>query len=91
MVESAVFIGAVIIALTQVVKYIVPQVNGAVTIGVAVLVGVFVALLDQVIGVTDITVAQGIMIALGAVGTVTTAQSFGSKTPPKDGYTVNSR
>lgn len=89
MVESTLFIGAVIIALTQVVKYVVPQVNGAVTILIAVLAGVVVGLVDQLIGVTDVTVAQGLMIALGAVGTLTTAQSVGSKTPPKDGYRVN--
>lgn len=83
MIESTVFIGAVIVALTQVVKFLVPQVNGAVTIGVAVLVGIVVALLDAAIGVIDITVAEGILIALGSSGVITTAQALGSKTPPK--------
>lgn len=85
MVEGTVFIGAVIIALTQVIKYLVPNVNGALTILIAALVGVVVGLIDGLIGVTDVTIAQGLMIGLGAVGTVTAAQSIGSKTPPKTG------
>jgi len=84
MVESTLFIGAVIVALTQVVKYLAPNINGAVTILVAAVVGVLVGLTDGLIGVTDVSVAQGLMIALAAVGTITTAQSFGSKTPPKE-------
>lgn len=84
MVESTLFIGAVIVALTQVVKYLVPQINGAVTIAIAALVGVVVGLVDGLIGVTDVTVAQGLMIALASVGTITAAQSVGSKTPPKE-------
>lgn len=84
MVESTLFIGAVIVALTQVVKYLVPNINGAVTILTAAVVGVLVGLTDGLIGVTDVSVAQGLMIAFAAVGTITTAQSFGSKTPPKE-------
>lgn len=83
MVESAAFIGAVIIAITQVVKYLAPRVNGAITILIAVLVGAVVGLIDHLIGVSDVSVAQGVMIALAAVGTVTTVQSFASKAPPK--------
>lgn len=84
MVESTLFIGAVIIALVQVVKYLVPQVTGVVTILIAVLVGALVGLVDQFIGVTDVTVAAGIMTGLSAVGTLTTAQALGSKVPPKE-------
>ena len=75
--DSVIFIGAAIIAVTQAVKIALPQVSGAVTILVAVLVGVLVALLDTHIGVADITVAQGIMIALAAVGVHTTAKQIG--------------
>lgn len=82
-IDGIVFIGAVIIALTQVVKYIVPNINGAVTIGVAVLAGIVVALIDQLIGVSDLSVAQGVMAGLAAVGTVTTASALSSKAPPK--------
>jgi len=77
MVESAVFIGAGIIAVTQFVKFLVPKVHGAVTIAVAVAVGVLVALLDTSIGVADVTVAQGVLIALSAVGVHTTAKQVG--------------
>lgn len=80
MIEGTVFIGAVIIAATQFIKNIVPQVNGSVTIAVAVAVGILVALLDTHIGVVDITVAQGILIALGATGVHTTVRQIGDKT-----------
>lgn len=77
MTEGAIFIGAVIIAITQAVKYLAPNVHAAVTIGVAVLVGVLVALLDTEMGVVDLTVAQGILIALAAVGVHSTAREIG--------------
>lgn len=77
MVESTLFIGAVIIACTQVVKLVAPKVNGAVTIAVAVAIGVLVALLDKEIGVADITVAQGVLVALAAVGVHSTARQIG--------------
>lgn len=75
--DGAVFIGAIIIALTQAIKYVAPKVNGAVTILVAVLVGALVGVIDQEIGVTDVTVAQGVMVGLAAVGVVTTASRIG--------------
>lgn len=80
MVDSALFIGAVIAGITQFVKLIAPKVNGALTIAVAALVGVLVALLDTEVGVVDITVAQGIMIALGAVGVIATVEKVSN--PP---------
>jgi hypothetical protein len=80
MIDSAVFIGAIIIAVTQAVKYLVPGVSQLITMLVAVLVGVAVALLDVHIGVVDITVAQGVLVALAAVGVHTTATRT---TPPK--------
>jgi len=77
MIEGTLFIGAVIIAATQFVKSLVPEVNGAITIGIAVVVGILVALLDTQIGVVNISVAQGILIALAAVGVHTTARQIG--------------
>lgn len=68
MVEASVFIGAVIIAVTQVIKYLSPAVKGLVTIAVAVVVGIVVALVDTSVGIRDITVAQGILTALAAIG-----------------------
>lgn len=76
MIEGVVFIGAVIIAITQAIKMLVPQVNGAVTIGVSALVGVLVALVDQQIGVTDLSIAAGLMAGLSASGVVTVAKSI---------------
>jgi len=77
MIEGSIFIGTVIIGVTEAIRYLVAQVNGAVTIAVAALIGLLVALLDTHIGVTDITVAQGILIGLGSAGVVATAKRVG--------------
>lgn len=77
--EGVVFIGAVIAGITQMIKLSVPQVNGAVTIGVAALVGLVVALLDTQIGVVDLTVAEGIFAGLGAAGVVGAIGQVGRK------------
>lgn len=71
MIEATIFIGAVIAGATQAVKTVFPEINGKLTILVAVLVGILVALIDVNIGVKDITIANGIMIALGTVGVFT--------------------
>lgn len=76
MIEGTVFIGAAIIAATQFVKFIAPQVNGAVTIAIAVVMGVVVALVDKEIGVVDITIAQGVMAGLASSGTITLARNL---------------
>lgn len=81
MIDSVVFIGAVIIAVTQAIKYLAVGVSGIVTMIVAVIVGVLVALLDTHIGIADITVAQGILTALAAVGVHTVAANVNSSTP----------
>lgn len=78
-VNSIVFIGTVIIAVTQFIKYLVPNVNGAVTIAVAAAVGLLVALVDKEIGLDNLTIAQGIMIGLSAAGVTTVGQKLGSK------------
>lgn len=78
MVEATVLIGLLIIAVTQLIKAEVPAVKGRVTVAVALLVGVLVALVDTHIGVTDVTIAQGLVIALGSVGgTVLAAKAGG--------------
>lgn len=84
MIEGTLFIGAVIIAVTQAIKYLVPKVNGAVTIGVAALVGILVAVLDTHIGVRDITVAQGIMTGLASAGVTTVASKVSVPPTPTD-------
>lgn len=83
MIDSVIFIGAVIAGVTQFIKGFHPKISGSVTIAVAVLVGVLVALLDTHVGVTDITIAQGIMIALGASGVVSGVQNVGIKSTSK--------
>lgn len=74
MVDSVLFIGTVIVALTEAIRLLVPSVNGAVTILVAALVGLAVALVDTQIGVADISVALGILTGLSAAGVVTVAK-----------------
>lgn len=77
MVDATLLIGLLIIAVTQLIKAEVPAVQGRVTVAVALLVGVFVSLVDTHIGVKDITVAQGLVIALGAVGGTVLASKAG--------------
>lgn len=77
MIEASYFIPFLIIAATQVVKMALPQVTGFVTILIAFIVGVIVALIDTKIGVGDITVAQGLVYAGSAVGITTLASKAG--------------
>ena len=79
MIDSVLFIGAVIIALTQVIKMLSPKVTGLLTVVFAIVVGVLVALLDTNIGIANISVAQGILTALAAVGVHTTVTSPSTK------------
>lgn len=77
MIDATIFIPLVIIAITQMVKMALPQVTGFVTIIIALVVGVIVALIDGLIGVTDITIAQGIVHSLGAIGITALASKAG--------------
>lgn len=77
MVEATLFIPLIIIAVTQMVKMAFPQVTGFLTIVVAFVVGVVVALVDRSIGVVDVTIAQGLVYALGAVGITAIAAKAG--------------
>lgn len=78
MVDSAIFLGAAIIAATQAVTLALPEkVHGVITILVAVGLGVVLAVVDTEIGVADISIAQGIMLALAAVGVHTTSKQIG--------------
>lgn len=77
MVDAIVFIPLVIIAITQMVKMVFPQITGFLTILVAFGVGVVVALVDRSIGVTDISIAQGLVYALGAIGITAVAAKAG--------------
>lgn len=75
--DAAFFISFIIVAITQIIKMYVPKVNGGVTIIVALLVGALVGLIDQYIGVTDISVAGGLVAAGAAVGITAAASKAG--------------
>lgn len=77
MVEAAIFIPLIILAVTQIIKQAAPAVKGWVTILTAFIVGIVVALLDTHIGVVNVTVAQGIVFALEAIGLSTLAAKAG--------------
>ena len=68
--EAILFIGTVIAGVTEAIRYLVPQVNGAVTIAVAALVGLLVALVDVQLGLPNISLALGVSTGLGTAGVV---------------------
>lgn len=82
MIDNTILIGAIIVAVTQAIKFLSPVVRGVVTMIVAVLVGVITALLSTQIGLPHITVAQGILIALGAIGVHTVSAAFNTNNTP---------
>ena len=84
MIDSVLFIGTIIVAITELIKYYVPRVQGPFTIAVAAIVGVAVALADTHIGVQDITIAQGILTGLSAAGVVAVAAKVSGGTPKSE-------
>lgn len=79
MVDSTLFIGALIVAITQVIKYIFHSVSGAITILVAMVVGGLVAFFAPALGIASMSIAQGVLIGLAAAGVHTVASSVNSK------------
>lgn len=78
LVPAILFIGTVIVGVTQLAKLLRDKdYDGAVVILIAVVVGALVGVFDTQLGLTNVTVAQGIMAGFGAVGVVTTAQKVG--------------
>jgi hypothetical protein len=77
LVQATIFIPLLIVAVTQIIKMFVPKVNGAITILVALALGIVVAIVDTHIGVQDVTIAQGIVFGLGAVGVTVLASKAG--------------
>ena len=76
--DSVLFLSVVILALVQLVKMALPeQVHGWITIIIAFVVGILVALFAPVIGVMDTTIAEGIVGALGAIGISTAFSKAG--------------
>jgi peptidoglycan/LPS O-acetylase OafA/YrhL len=88
LVQASLLIPLLIIAVTQIIKMFVPAVNGAVTILVALGLGLLVALVDTHIGVADVNVAQGLVLALGAVGITVLAAKAGGGAVGDGGTTV---
>ena len=75
--EAIVVIGLLVIAITQSIKNLVPQIKGLLTVVIAIVVGVVIAVLDTSIGVLDITIVEGIVAGLQAVGVTTVAGKIG--------------
>lgn len=76
-VEGVVFIGAVVVAIVDAIKSQVPNVQGALTVLVAGLVGGLLALVDVHVGMEDLTVAAGVLAGLAAAGAVGVAKRIG--------------
>lgn len=89
--SASLFISLMIVAVVQIIKMFVPAVSGAVTVIVALVVGAVVGLVDQHIGVTDVSVAQGIVDGLGAIGLATLAGKAGGGTVGDNGTTLTQR
>jgi len=77
MIEAEIFIPLLIIAIVQALKEVLP-IKGYITILVAFVVATVVAIVDVKIGVEDVTVAQSLVLALGAVGISTVASKIGN-------------
>lgn len=78
--DAVVFIGLVVVAITQMVKMAVPQIQGWVTIIVALAVSLIISLVDGLIGVADITIAQAFVAWFEAVGLAALAGKAGGGT-----------
>lgn len=77
MIAGTLFIGTVIVAVVQFLKELWPdKVNGAVSIVVAALIGLLVALVDREIGVENLSIAEGILTGLSAAGVVAVAKKI---------------
>lgn len=76
---TAAFIGLIVIALTQQIKFVSAQVTGLVTFIVAIVIGGVIGAMDTSIGLPDVTVAVGIWTAVSAVGAHTLASAVNTK------------
>jgi uncharacterized membrane protein YGL010W len=77
---TVIFIGTVIIAITEIVKRLWPDtITGALTIIVALLVGALSAVFSDWLDLAHLGVAQGVIIALASVGVHTTAAPSNAK------------
>lgn len=79
MIDSTLFITTLIVALTQVLKFAHPAVSGIITILCAIVVGILVSVLALPLGIVHISIAQGILDGLAAVGIHTLASKVGGQ------------
>ena len=78
MIAGTLFIGAIVISITEFIKRITDKdYRGALLIVLAAIVGAIVGLLDTHIGVIDISVAQGVLTGLAAAGAYRVSQNIG--------------
>ena len=77
LIDPTLFIPLLIVAIVELIKMAFAQIGGWLTVVVAFVVGILVALIDTNIGVSDITIAQGIVYALGAIGISTAFSKAG--------------
>jgi hypothetical protein len=68
MVDATIFIPLMIVAITQLIKMAAPKIAGWATVIIAMLVGIVVALIAEPIGVAHVSIAQGLIYALEAIG-----------------------
>lgn len=80
MVGAELFVPLIILAITQMIKMAAPAVKGWVTIAVAFVVGILIGLIGGAIGVEHVSIAQGIVYALEAIGISTVAGKAGGGT-----------
>lgn len=72
-----IFIGAIVAGVTEALRIEVPRISGGLTVLCAAIVGGLVGAVDVSIGLTNITIAQGIFIGLGTAGVTATAKKIG--------------
>ncbi len=78
MIEGSVFIGAVVVGITEFIKRIADRDwRGATLIVLAALVGLFVSVFAVYLGVAALSIAKGIMIGLAAAGVYQVARQIG--------------
>lgn len=72
--EVSVSFGLIVVALVQLLKFLVPKVSRELTVVAAGLVGLGLAAVDAELGLGNLSLAEGIAHGFAAVGGVTLAQ-----------------
>jgi hypothetical protein len=80
MLLASIFIPFIVIAIVQFLKIVAPKISGALTIIVAVIVGIVCSLLANVLGLAPVSIAEGIILGLTAAGIHTAASAVNTST-----------